>query len=356
MCVVTGLEFRVLGDVEARVAGSVVRLGGRQQRRVLSVLLAAEQGASSPERMIESLWPTGAYPNGPELAVRSYVSRLRRALGADVIVRTDSGYALLLGEASYDAADFERLATPNLPAPGAAVELNRLRALDSALGLWRGRAFEEFSEEWWARPVAARLEERRLACIEDRFDVLLDLRRHQEIVGDLLFSVAEQPLRARTIQLAMVALHRCGRQAEALRVFQLHRQALDEAGLEPTQALVEFERSIVAGRSTRFGVRVPGGVPGVVLPPALAWSAGELPLGGRNKEISELLRLWKETHHGHANVVFVAGEPGAGKTRLLAEFARRLLAEGPGHPVHVERTPLAEESQVPAGDRFEIVR
>ena len=46
----------------------------------------------------------------------------------------------------------------------------------------------------------------------------------------------------------------------------------------------------------------------------------------------------------------------AGPEPALAEFARRLLVEGPGHPVHVERTPLSEESQVPAGDRFEIVR
>ena len=289
---------------------------------MLSVLLAAEQGALSPERVIESLWPTGAYPDRAELAVRSYVSRLRRVLGADVIVRTDSGYALLLGKSSYDAAEFERLVTADLPANGAVVELDRLRALDSALGLWRGRAFEEFSEEWWARPVAARLEERRLACIEDRFDVLLDLRRHQEIVSDLLFGVAEQPLRARTIRQAMVALHRCDRQAEALRVFQVHRQALAEAGLEPTQALAELERSIVAGRSTHLSGPVPDGGAGVALPPALARSAGELPLGGRNEEISELLRFWKDTHQGRANVVFVGGEPGSGKSRLLAEFAR----------------------------------
>jgi len=63
------------------------------------------------------------------------------------------------------------------------------------------------------------------------------------------------------------------------------------------------------------------------LPGALA-AALEGPLAARREELGLLSGAWADTLAGSASAVFVGGEPGIGKSRLLAELGRRVLADG----------------------------
>ncbi|MET0737294.1 MAG: BTAD domain-containing putative transcriptional regulator, partial [Acidimicrobiales bacterium] len=239
------LRFTVLrGTVGVSEAGHPVALGGAQQRRVLAAFLAESGVVVSADRLVEAVWPDGSAPEGARRTAMSYVSRLRSAIGADHLVTRDNGYVLELGEATYDAAEFEAL----LAEARRLVGEEAVPAYDAALALWSGRAFGDDGNEWWLQPVAARLEELRLLAEEDRAERLIDCGRHAEAVVDLDRLVTEQPLRERFVDLLMRALYLAGRQAEALRAFQRFRDYLaEETGLLPSDALVLLEQRITVG-------------------------------------------------------------------------------------------------------------
>ena len=119
--------------------------------------------------------------------------------------------------------------------------------LRDAVALWRGPALEEFADRSFARADIARLEEMRLAALEERISVDLDLGRHAEVIAELETLVAAQPLRERLRGQLMLALYRSDRQAEALQVYRdTHRMFGEELGLDPSPELQRLERSILA--------------------------------------------------------------------------------------------------------------
>ena len=123
--------------------------------------------------------------------------------------------------------------------PESAVE-----TFEQALRLWRGPALAEL-EEPFAAIEAARLDELRLASIEDRAEALLACGRHRELTGELEGLAARSPLRPRLREQLIVALYRSDRHAEALSAYRSHREALDELGIEPAQQLRELERRVL---------------------------------------------------------------------------------------------------------------
>lgn len=253
------LRFSVLrGTVSATSDGEPIALGGPQQRRLLAALLADPGAVVSADRLVEYVWPEDAAPDQARRTVMSYISRLRGAVGADRVVLDDRGYRLVLDGATYDAADFEiALAEARAAEPEQAVE-----AYDAALALWSGPAFGDEADEWWLRPVAARLEELRLLAIEERAECLVDHGRHADAVADLERLIAEHPLRESFVGLLMRALFFGGRQAEALRAFRAFADYLaDETGLSPTDSLVDLDHRIMMGDPTlapASGLTVPG--------------------------------------------------------------------------------------------------
>ena len=122
-----------------------------------------------------------------------------------------------------------------LLAEGAAEEARRV--LGEALALWRGPALADFRYESFARVEAARLEDLRLAALEERVEADLALGRHAELVGELEGLIVEHPYRERLRGQLMLALYRSGRQADALAAYRDARAALDELGIEPGQPL-----------------------------------------------------------------------------------------------------------------------
>jgi DNA-binding SARP family transcriptional activator len=235
------LAFRILGPLEVLADGRSVPLAGPRQRAVLAVLLTRVGESVPASRLIDDVWG-GRPPASAANVLQGYVSALRKALGANVIQTRGGGYAVSLGEGELDVHRFERLlAEAETAEPPAAASLLR-----RALSLWRGPALADFADELFARPAAGRLEELRLVALERRIEADLACGRYAEVAGELEALVTEHPLRERLRNLLMLALYRCGRQAEALAAYRAARRTLvDELGIEPSPALQELEKAIL---------------------------------------------------------------------------------------------------------------
>src|SRR3954451_5943448 len=238
------MRYGVLGPVEARVDGAVVAIGGPQQRRVLALLLQRAGHAVSTDRMVDCLWADGEAPDGADRSVMTYVSRLRTSLGDQVVERAHDGYRLVLNGDTLDANEFEAcLLEAESAEPSRAIEL-----YDRALALWRGDAFGELGHEWWLLAEANRLNDLRLAAIEERTEVMVMLGQTHRAIPELSWMRSNHPLRERPVSLLMQALFATGRQADALREFHEYRSQLGEAtGLEPSADLQALEHSIAVG-------------------------------------------------------------------------------------------------------------
>src|SRR5215831_2306803 len=237
------MEYRVLGPLEVRGVGGPLPLGGSKQRALLALLLLNANRVVARERLIDALW--GEDPPETSVAtVQVYVSRLRKLLGAEAVVTRPPGYLLVADPTSVDVHRFERLRAEGRASVENGESEAGASALREALALWRGSALAEF-EEPFARVEAARLEDLRLAVLEERIDADLRLGREGEVIGELESLIAEHPHRERLRELSMLALYRAGRQAEALEAYRDARLALDELGIEPGERLRLLERAIL---------------------------------------------------------------------------------------------------------------
>ena len=237
------LEFRILGPLEVVGEHGPVRLGGPKQRATLAILLLNVNRVVSVDRLADDLY-SGAAPVTAVTQVQRQISELRKALGAESLIKTRSpGYVIRLQPDQLDLHRFERL-TEEAVRGDARLALELLR---EALDLWRGGPLADLTYEPFARTAIERLEEIRLAALEQRIEAELALARHTEVTPELEQLVAEHPFRERFRGQLMLALYRSGRQTEALDVYRKTREALaEEFGIEPTAALRELERAILA--------------------------------------------------------------------------------------------------------------
>jgi DNA-binding SARP family transcriptional activator len=259
------MEFAILGPLEARDGDRTHALGGPKQRAVLALLLLHANQVVASERLIDQLW--GEEPPGTvKVVLQGYISSLRKELGAAAIATRASGYVIELEPDQLDLHRFEALLADARAAAAAGDSGGAATTLRQALGLWRGPALADFAYEPFAQAPILRLEELRLAALEDRIEADLALGRHAELVAELEALVTEHPLRERLRGQLMLALYRSGRQAEALEAYQETRRVLvDELGIEPTQALQDLERSIL-----RQDPALALPTPAVTEPPAVA--------------------------------------------------------------------------------------
>ena len=248
------MEFRILGPLEIADGDRLVPLGAGKPRALLAILLIHANEIVSNEQLIEDLWPDTP-PVTATKSVQVYVSQVRKALrgaeravgGDGVVLTRPGGYVLSLAADRLDAKRLEQALQEGrrvleLGDPDAAAE--RLRC---GLALWRGPPLADFRYEAFAQPEIARLEELRLAALEERIEADLAGGRHAGLAGELAPLVAAQPLRERLRAQLMVALYRCDRQAEALEVYREGRHHLvEELGLEPSPRLQALERAVLA--------------------------------------------------------------------------------------------------------------
>jgi DNA-binding SARP family transcriptional activator len=235
------VEFRVLGPLAVVEDGRLVPLDRRRLRALLAFLLLHANELVSSDRLIDEVWG----PEPPKTAgasLQNHVSRLRKAIGPDLIVSQPPGYVLRVDPEHFDLARFERLIAEARGAP----LLVRAEKLRAALALWRGPALEDLAFEPFIRDEAGRLEEERLAALEERIDADLTLGAGRDIVVELEALIEEHPLRERFRRQLMLALYRGGRQAEALEAYQDARRVLmDELGLEPSEELRTLQQAIL---------------------------------------------------------------------------------------------------------------
>jgi DNA-binding SARP family transcriptional activator len=238
-------QFGILGPVEARRDGVEVRLGGRNQRAVLALLLLQAGRVVSIERIAGELYGEEA-PVTAVTQVHRQVSELRKALDASVIETRPPGYLARVGPDDLDLSRFEVLTERGAGAlaggdPGLARDLLR-----EALGLWRGPALADLADEQFAQRPIARLEELRIAALEHRLEADLRLGGDSDLVPELRELAEAHPLREQLREMLMVALYRAGRQVEALDVYRdARRELIDSFGLEPGPGLRDLEQAIL---------------------------------------------------------------------------------------------------------------
>ena len=239
------MDFRILGPIEVRDERGGLSLGGGKQRALLALLLIHPNESLSSDRLIEELWDEQPPPTAAKI-LQNYVSQLRRVLGEDRLETQARGYALRVGPGELDLDRFRQQFEAGKRAQAGGDPERASLLLHEALQLWRGAPLADFTYESFARDEIGRLEELRLSALIERIDADLALGRHDDLVGELEALVAQQPLQERLRGQLMLALYRCGRQAEALQVYQDARRTLaEELGLEPGQGLQRLEQSIL---------------------------------------------------------------------------------------------------------------
>jgi predicted ATPase/DNA-binding SARP family transcriptional activator len=302
--------YGLLGPVEVLVDGRAVPLPGARQRLVLTMLLVDVNRVVPAGRLIDELWEA-ALPADPRGALRTQVSRLRRALGpaGGDLATVEGGYRLTVQRGQLDATRFEDALAEAARTSGE----RALRLVDEALALWRGPAVDEFADRLFALPTVARLNELRLVVAERRAELLLIAGQPEEAVAALQALLAEHPEREQARGLFMQALYRAGRHTEALATFQSWRRYLaEELGLDPSPALRRIEQDIL---------RHTAGVPdtrGLVVNRTPTLPVPVTSFVGRDDDLAAVTGLL-----GHARLVTLHGPGGVGKTRLAVEVAER---------------------------------
>ncbi|WP_141204664.1 AfsR/SARP family transcriptional regulator [Streptomyces griseorubiginosus] len=364
------VRFAVLGPVSAWRGAVEVDLGPPRQRAVLAVLLLAEGGRVPVDRLVDALW--GAAPPASAVgSVRTYVHRLRRALGEDAALIRSVGdaYVVRALPGDLDLAGFRELTARAEPARragdlhGAAVHLR------DALALWRGPALSGVRGEF-AQVRREQLEALRLSALECLLAIRLDLGEHAELVTELAVLVAGHPLDERFREMLMLALYRCGRQSAALETYAEARTLFaEELGVDPAPALQRLYERILRGdgdllapagdgrpaTANRHGAtpdaatphaRTPAEVtPDAVTPPPSATPRppsphrpsrpvpAQLPSDlhgfvGREAQLDLASALVPEGDAPSATVV-IGGTAGVGKTAFAIHWARRIAPRFP---------------------------
>jgi DNA-binding SARP family transcriptional activator len=215
------MDFRILGPLEALAEGRDVVPAGTKQRALLALLLLHANETLSRDRLIDELWGESP-PATATKTVQVHVSRLRKALSAGngvgaVILTRERGYQLRVDPEQLDSHRFERLVAEGRTELAAGHPERAASAFESALAMWRGAPLADLADEPFAQRESGRLEDQRLAAIEDLGEAKLALGRHGELVGQLEALIGEHPYRERLRAQLMLALYRCERQAERSR-------------------------------------------------------------------------------------------------------------------------------------------
>src|SRR5215208_944048 len=181
------MDFRILGPLEVVGDDRTLVIGAGRQRQLLAILLLHANEFVASERLIDQLWGERR-PETATKALQGYVSQLRKTLGHEVLLTRPGGYLLQVAPGQLDVHRFEQLVEQARDAePRETAE-----KLREALALWRGPALADFAYDDFARTEIARLEERRLAALEQRIEADLTLGRHADLAGELAALVARE--------------------------------------------------------------------------------------------------------------------------------------------------------------------
>ncbi|MFM9550981.1 MULTISPECIES: AfsR/SARP family transcriptional regulator [Streptomyces] len=253
------MRFGILGPLEAVSDGGVsVKLGGPRQRMVMATLLMNANHLVTFPHLLEAVWYEEPPPSAP-VNVRGYISALRRSLDdgeengdrlqpSKRLTTLTGGYLLRVETSELDLSLFmDRLRQGELAMATGQIE-QAARSLQSALGLWRGNPLDGLPVTLSVRAELERIKELRMLAVERAAQARLDLGQADALVPELATLTSRHPFRERLWELLIVALHRTGRQADALAAYsRVRRMLVKELGIDPSDRLKRLEQQILRG-------------------------------------------------------------------------------------------------------------
>ena len=331
----SGLAVFLLGGVEARRPSGPIPIPGLKMQALLALLALSAPGPVTDDRLIDEIWGDERLSN-PSNSLHSQVAMLRRAVGRDAVVRTGAGYTLAVDPDDVDATRFASLIERARELARDGDVRSAAQGFQTAIGLVRGAPLRDLIDFPFGREAASRLEELLLEAHELRADAELAAGRHAGLVVPLTELIRTHPLRERFHAQLILALYRCGRQADALRAFSAARATLiDEVGLEPGPELRDLQAAVLAHDPA---LAAPVESARLIHQPATATEprsseAGRdrlsrPPLVGRRAELGWLRSDLDDAFSGRGRLVLLAGEPGIGKSRLAEEIADEAATRG----------------------------
>lgn len=331
------MEFDVLGPLRVRSEKAALDLGSPAQRNLLAILLTSPNAPISDDRLMDELWGEDPPPSAHHL-LQVYVSRLRGLLGelpdGPHIVRDGTGYALRVASEELDADRFVAAISKGRELqdrdPQAAD-----RILSEAMQLWRGGPFADLPEPPpLVRDLTEYLVRQHLEAQEAWIGVRLRLGKHRELIPELAALVAQHPYNEALHAQLMLALYRCGRQAEALTMARaLQARLREELGVDLSPEVRDLYRDILV-QAPHLALEAPE--PPSNLPSRLTSFVG------RTLEVQEVAELLEASR-----LVTLTGPGGIGKTRLAIEAARQLRPRFPGGVWWIDLARVTDPDIVP---------
>ncbi|MGW2472687.1 AfsR/SARP family transcriptional regulator [Streptomyces sp. NPDC001665] len=340
------MRFRVLGPLEIFDGTHWRGISAAKPRTLLAALLVRRETPVPTDRLATELWGERE-PRAAANLIQQYVLRLRRELAdpqGRLIVTRPPGYQVVPdGGDDLDATAFARLGASGRAALAADEPEHAAALLAEALALWRGPALADVPAGPVVEVEAARLDEQRLDVLQARIEADLACGRHTELVPELRQSVREHPLREGLWEQLMLALHRSGRQAEALDAYrEVHRLLADELSVEPSAPLRELHLRMLRGdpglATPALRPRPPKGQsrPGRTPAPPRQLPAAVRGFAGRRAELQLLDGPPGDAPTGTGPAVrAITGTAGAGKTALALHWAHRAAPDFPDGQLYV---------------------
>ncbi|WP_405061312.1 tetratricopeptide repeat protein [Kribbella sp. NBC_01505] len=320
------VEVRLLGSVSVRIAGQPVELGGDRVRALLAVLALARGEAVTTPVLADRIWGDEPPANiGPSL--HTLMTRLRRAIGAELVSTGPAGYSLLLDAEQVDVHRFTCLLHRAVETDDPTAEYD---AVVAALALWGGRPFDGARSGWLEVSEAPRLTEQYLNAVERRVDLRVEDRHYGEVLAHLRELTAAYPLRESLWTRLLRLLARAGRTAEALELYESVRVRIaDELGVDPGAELRALYADLLAGTPG-----TPDEPPRIVVPRQLP---ADLPtFTGRRSSLAFLDDvLASGRSEQSAVIVAIDGTGGAGKTALAVHWSHQVRTHFPDGQLYV---------------------
>ncbi|QUQ69785.1 AfsR/SARP family transcriptional regulator [Kutzneria sp. CA-103260] len=329
------MEFRILGPLEVVVDGQVAPIGAAKHRTLLACLLLRANRVVSVEELVDRIWD-GDTPHRSKATLQTYVMRLRQVLGDPSVIRTAAdGYLITVDANHLDLLRFTELAAAAQSTLASGDLPTAAELYGQALGLWRGQPLVDVPSDVLHREEIQRLVEQRLEVLERRIEVELSLGRHTDLIPMLRAVTGEHPFQEQFWGQLMLALHRSGRQVEALEAFrQVSRLLAEELGVGPGERLRALHQAVLRDD--------PGLAPPERAPrPSTRSVPSELPadlvdfVGRRDVADRIAQRLTAGDTNTAVPLVTLSGPPGVGKTALAIHVAHEVNRHFPGGQLYV---------------------